>query len=562
MRLILLMAALAVLFGGCDWFFGLEREAPYSVGNATRAGGINHDRAVATVVDPKGAAYIGGYTKSNPAIFDSFSIPTSGVADIFVAKLGKGGKFEWVKTAGGAGVDMLWDLELFKGDLILAGHYNARVSFDGANTLDPYLLKKDGSPLDTIFVARLDAKTRKFVWAYRLGTTGSSAAPDRRFNLAVHGDKIYLAGSFLYFDKQGGVSKEVVSRGGEDIFLAQLDSSGSLIWATFIGGPGTDRAEGVTTDQAGDPYITGFFEGIATFKDSTTLTSAGESDVLVAHFSTAGKRVWAKAAGGKAPDHGRALDLDAQGNIYVAGFTRSKLAKFGDQTVSSKGDSDAFLAKMTSSGGFTRVTTAGGVGNDEIRGFTVGKKGEAMVTGFFQSQATFGDHIVDARGKQDLFISRVDTNGEFEWVAPLGGTNARVVGWDLAVGIGGSFIMAGYFDKVIEYGGANLTSAGKSDILMVGLKDEEEAKNAADGGVQSDGGTFADSSTQLDSTQLDSTQLDSTLLDSTQLDSTQPDSSQPDSSPADITKKGDAGQGTDINQTKDLGRAPPPEQGR
>src|SRR5262249_19075692 len=47
--------------------------------------------------------------------------------------------------------------------------------------------------------------------------------------------------------------------GDSDAFVAKVDATGNLVWATYLGGTGNDRATGVALDTAGDVYVTGFF---------------------------------------------------------------------------------------------------------------------------------------------------------------------------------------------------------------------------------------------------------------------------------------------------------------
>ncbi|MBI3656974.1 MAG: SBBP repeat-containing protein [Acidobacteria bacterium] len=61
------------------------------------------------------------------------------------------------------------------------------------------------------------------------------------------------------------------SSGREDIFLAKYDAAGNVLWARRAGGSDDDLANGVAVDGSGNAYVTGFFDGTATF-GTTTLT--------------------------------------------------------------------------------------------------------------------------------------------------------------------------------------------------------------------------------------------------------------------------------------------------
>jgi hypothetical protein len=51
--------------------------------------------------------------------------------------------------------------------------------------------------------------------------------------------------------------------GGNDAFAAKLDSSGNLIWNTFLGGTGTDETFAVAVDGTGNVYVAGFTAGLS-----------------------------------------------------------------------------------------------------------------------------------------------------------------------------------------------------------------------------------------------------------------------------------------------------------
>src|SRR5206468_6397303 len=79
----------------------------------------------------------------------------------------------------------------------------------------------------------------------------------------------------------------VFAGGGEDAFLAHLDSSGSPIHVTYFGGSGSDRALGASVDSVGSVWIVGRTDSPdlplkAPFQDSI----AGGTDAFIVKIST------------------------------------------------------------------------------------------------------------------------------------------------------------------------------------------------------------------------------------------------------------------------------------
>lgn len=61
-------------------------------------------------------------------------------------------------------------------------------------------------------------------------------------------------------------------------------------WASAAGGAESDLGHAITTDGMGNQFVTGQFRGTAVF-GSTTLTSAGNTNIFVAKLDPAGNWV-------------------------------------------------------------------------------------------------------------------------------------------------------------------------------------------------------------------------------------------------------------------------------
>ncbi|MFN9952604.1 MAG: SBBP repeat-containing protein, partial [bacterium] len=114
------------------------------------------------------------------------------------------------------------------------------------------------------------------------------------------------------------------------------------------------EANGITVDGSGNIYITGSFNGIATF-GNITLTSAGDSDAFVAKLDSNGKFLSAQNFGGTLADTGLDITSDAKGNIYATGGFENT-ATFGNTSLTSAGSIDAFIVKLGDEVGETQIT--------------------------------------------------------------------------------------------------------------------------------------------------------------------------------------------------------------
>src|SRR5581483_7938076 len=110
----------------------------------------------------------------------------------------------------------------------------------------------------------------------------------------------------------------LTASGISDVFVTCTDKNGVFQWAVKAGGAGSCRGLAIKTDATGNSYVTGYFNGSATF-GATTLTSAGLQDVFIAKYDNTGKLLWVVDAGGTLSDIGNAITIDNSGNVLVTG---------------------------------------------------------------------------------------------------------------------------------------------------------------------------------------------------------------------------------------------------
>ena len=139
----------------------------------------------------------------------------------------------------------------------------------------------------------------------------------------------------------------------QEAFLAKFSTTGKMQWATYFGGHGNDKGEGVACDDSGNVYITGYTSsdtGIATSGAFQTKIGSYYSSAFLAKFSTSGKRVWSTYFNGEGQENGNSVATDDSGYIYFCGSTTSKTGINTFPYGSSNGSQQGFLAKFSNSG--------------------------------------------------------------------------------------------------------------------------------------------------------------------------------------------------------------------
>ncbi|PYX04864.1 MAG: hypothetical protein DMG85_16610, partial [Acidobacteria bacterium] len=149
---------------------------------------------------------------------------------------------------------------------------------------------------------------------------------------------------------------------------------------------------------------------------------------------------WNTFLGGTGIDEAYGLVVDAVGNFYVAGFS---LAPWGSPVRAyDGGNADAFAAKLDSNGNLIWNTFLGGGAAAEGYGLAVDLVGNVYVTGF--SNATWGSPVHAFTGGIDIFVAKLDTNGNLIWNTFLGDGPAFETGRAVAVDVTGNVYVAGY----------------------------------------------------------------------------------------------------------------------
>ena len=259
----------------------------------------------------------------------------------------------------------------------------------------------------------------------------------------------------------------------------------TLGWATYYGGSGNDAASGVTTDATGNVYITGYTKsttGIATSGAYQT-TLLGTQDAFIAKLNTTGIIQWATYYGGSNVDAGAGIATDGSGNVYITGSTQSTdgIATSGSYQPAMAGDGDAFVAKFNSAGALQWGTYYGGPFSDGGNSIAADISGNVYIIGTTQSVtgiATSGAYQGAFGGINDAFIAKFNTSGAIQWATYYGGTSNEF-GNSIATDGPGNVYIAGYTSST-----SGITTSGAYQTVFAGVIDAFVAKFNTSGTIQ------------------------------------------------------------------------------
>jgi len=261
---------------------------------------------------------------------------------------------------------------------------------------------------------------------------------DRGLGIAVDGaGNAYVTGSTNSTDFPTTLNplQEDYSGVPYDAFVAMIDLTGSmLVYATYMGGDGDDRGEGIAVDGAGNAYVIGLTASSDFPITSNPLQATyggGSFDAFVAKINPTGSAlVYSTYWGGDDLDIGRDIAVDGTGYTYVTGNTAS--TNFPTKNALQPGigggiggTNDAFVSKIWPNGDdYDYSTYLGGLADDSGSGIAVALAGDAFVTGSTSSVdfPTEGPQL-QALGGGDAFVARIGSTGlPLHYSTSLGGT--------------------------------------------------------------------------------------------------------------------------------------------
>lgn len=363
--------------GGTDVFISKLASNGASLIYSTYLGGSGEDIPGDIAVSTGGNAYVTGFTDSsnftmeNPiqAQFAGSGICPGGVfgdfpcRDAFVTKLDlTGSKLVFSTYLGGSSDDVAIGIAVDNdGNAYISG---STFSSNFPTTTSAFQAKpgglicaytNDNRPCHDGFVAKLDTISPKLLYSTYLGGPGD----DQGFGIAVDPyGYAYVTGqtNFTSFPTVNALQRDFA--GTIDAFVTKINLTGSgLIYSTYLGGSGSELGFAVAVDNSGHCYVTG-----ATTSDNLPTVNSmqppggGFFDVFVAKLTPSGSALeYSTYLGGSDTDFPLSIAIDASGNAYITGQTRSRPMDFHPfpitsgvyQTEYGGGLADAFVTKIS-----------------------------------------------------------------------------------------------------------------------------------------------------------------------------------------------------------------------
>lgn len=264
-------------------------------------------------------------------------------------------------------------------------------------------------------------------------------------------------------------------------------------YTTFLGGNSAETGAGIAVDAAGNAFVAGTTQS-PNFPTTTgafdrTGAASNFADVFVSKLNAAGTAlIYSTFVGGSNMEFGNKLAVDANGNAYVTGTTKSSnfptTANAFDRSINIPPNcprcgtdvTDGFAFKLNAAGSALSYSTyLGGTDYEAPRGIAVDGSGNAYVTGETLSidfPTTAGAFSRTLRGEYDVFVTKLNPTGSaLTYSTFLGGT-AVDNGQQVQVDGGGNAYVLGFSssaDFPTTAGAFDTTANGGFDTTLTKL---------------------------------------------------------------------------------------------
>jgi hypothetical protein len=374
---------------------------------------------------------------------------------------------------GGAGEDEAFAIALDgSGNAYITGQTKS-LSFGG----------KPAGPTFNVFVTKVNSTGTALVYTDILAAIGGGGSCSVSGTGSCSGNAIavdstgsaYVAGSATAGFPTLSAFQTSFGGGASDAFVLKLNSSGTLMYSTYLGGGGDDIANAIAVDGSGNAYIAGGTQSANFPLKSAFQSSHSGDDAFVTKLASIGTSlVYSTYLGGSSANVATGIALDSSNNAYVAGITDSNDFPTTSGVVQATYGlaEDGFVTEVKADGSaWVYSTYLGGSGRDDALAIAVDAAGEAYVTGSTSSSnfptANAAQNALGGNSATNVFVAKLSTGGTAFVFSTYYGGNLDDAGAGIALDSFGDAYVTGTATSSnypVTSGGGSLH--GTSDALV------------------------------------------------------------------------------------------------
>ncbi|MFH1677094.1 MAG: PKD domain-containing protein [bacterium] len=213
----------------------------------------------------------------------------------------------------------------------------------------------------------------------------------------------------------------------------------------------SDRTYSVGVDSTGNAYVTGSLRCDLDFDPGPNEVIGYTwpcvyclQDGYICKYDTNGNLIWVRTMGGDGGTAPFEIAIDKSDNIYVVGANNGDVAFEGDPSgkeyeAAGAGMFACFLCVYDTDGNFKMARMWGGMGHDQAIGVDADSLGNIYIGGYFTGPADLDpgpdEHIFESLSGPDIFLLKLNQNGEYIWAKTWGGDISKPDPDDILFGI-------------------------------------------------------------------------------------------------------------------------------
>jgi len=412
--------------------------------------------------------------------FGANTYNSQGTQNIYITKHDNDGNLLWSKAILGPGKYIVHNIVCdHNGDLCIGVTYASDTPV--ANVANQHIL---------IFKYN---RTGQLVWSKWYG----SSYDDYITGLAVDSKNNYvLAGIFFNIGSSPALIDSIrldnivlKSKGNGDIFLAKMDSSGTIFWAKDIGSNGNDYVNALSVLPNDEIAITGTFENRLKIDSLPQLLSIStgfvSSSCFVAKFDSTGIALWDFAIGGRNPSTGSTpgiiscdlISSDPLGEIVVGGRYSDCDLRIQNRLIPPNdyygGPDNLWYAKLNTNGILQWINHVGGNWSAHLGSLQMNSKNDIYIVGNCGDATVFGtDTLFTSQTGSILFIGKYDELGNLKWLK-ANYTDKGSGASGIAINqIGEILVSGGFGDSLVAFDQSVVRNRAQSNGFIAKLKIE------------------------------------------------------------------------------------------
>jgi hypothetical protein len=240
----------------------------------------------------------------------------------------------------------------------------------------------------------------------------------------------------------------VVSHGGGDVLLVELDAEGGHVASVALGDFGRQYATSYAVAPSGDRVLVGSTSGVVRLGD-VALDPVGVDQLFVARLGPSGEHVWSRLLEVGYTGYGAFAAIDADGSVCLTSVFSTPV-DLGGGTLSPNGDASFFVAKLGPGGEHLWSRAYGGQWWAQPTAMAAGPSGAALVTGSVYGDIDLGGGVLRGSNEysNDPFVLALSPSGDYRFARRFVGASYAYGGGVAATADGGAIVTGGFAGEI------------------------------------------------------------------------------------------------------------------